>query len=128
MSLQCHYCPTPCCGFNKVKPPILLPHELQQFYGGDVYTENGRIFRLRRDASGGCMFLTNDRRCRIYETRPMECRLYPYIMNWDATTKKITLELHWGCPQLLAADMPAIPDEVNLVSEEFWIDFMKEPI
>ncbi len=42
---------------------------------------DGRFWRLK-NLNGRCVFLDlNGKRCRIYEMRPLGCRLYPVV--WD---------------------------------------------
>lgn len=40
-------------------------------------------YALRTKEDGSCMFLEKGR-CRIYEDRPMICRLYPYMLHREA--------------------------------------------
>jgi Fe-S-cluster containining protein len=40
-------------------------------------------YALRTKEDGSCMFLEKSR-CRIYEDRPMICRLYPYMLHREA--------------------------------------------
>lgn len=128
MSLKCAICPSHCCGKSAVKPPILLPFETQ-FGKEDTYTETGEIFRIKKSSvTGFCKFLDENQRCTIYDKRPVECRLYPYIMQYDFEKKRVLLKLHSLCPQRTDADKPILPDEVKTVNEEFWKVFMKTPI
>ena len=37
-------------------------------------------------------------RCRIYEHRPLDCRLYPYAVMWTSTTDEVVLGWDSKCP------------------------------
>lgn len=37
-------------------------------------------------------------RCRIYESRPLDCRLYPFALMWDAARERVLLGWDSKCP------------------------------
>lgn len=117
MSLNCLTCKSHCCGGSPVKAPILLTDdELQRFVEYCV-ADNG-VIRLRRE-NGVCCFLDEStRKCRIYNNRPIECRLYPYIIQYNIKEKKISLKLHDGCSDNMNIDVPIIPKELLDVPRE----------
>jgi len=41
---------------------------------------SGYTIRSRQDTAGSCLFL-DDGRCRIYDDRPMVCRVYPFMLH-----------------------------------------------
>lgn len=41
------------------------------------------FFRIMRKESGACVFLGNDSMCRIYDSRPIVCRCYPFPIEFD---------------------------------------------
>jgi Fe-S-cluster containining protein len=43
-------------------------------------------------------------RCRIYEHRPLDCRLYPYAVMWESTKDEVVLGWDSKCPFM--ADAP----------------------
>ncbi|MFH1338429.1 MAG: YkgJ family cysteine cluster protein [Candidatus Omnitrophota bacterium] len=44
-----------------------------------------------------CSFLNSENNhCRIYKKRPLECRLYPFLVNYR--DGKLYLSVHTGCP------------------------------
>lgn len=44
-----------------------------------------------------CPFLnTSDGKCRIYQSRPFECQLYPFLISKDKG--KVFLSVDLGCP------------------------------
>ena len=40
------------------------------------------IYRLR-NVNGRCFFLDEDNRCKIYEYRPLGCRIYPIVLDLE---------------------------------------------
>jgi len=53
----------------------------------------------KKDNNFLCAFLRiDDNKCKIYKTRPFECRLYPFLLARDAKTGKIFLALDRNCP------------------------------
>lgn len=125
--MNCENCPTHCCGMQNVTP-ILMPHEVKEFAPEDLMAD-GELFRLRRLLyTNCCVFLDMaTHRCTIYERRPLECRLYPYIMHWNAQAKMLEFQLHSGCPQREEAPLPAkvLAEYQKLVGigEDFWLKF-----
>lgn len=67
---------------RKLAPDILKPAPYFEFCdnSGTFYV-SGYALRTRED--GSCIFLDSGR-CRIYEERPMICRLYPYMLHREA--------------------------------------------
>ena len=60
------------------------------------------LMALRRDETKGCYFLDKKTRfCRIYESRPFLCRLYPFRLEEtrDGKFKGFTLHTKVGCPR-----------------------------
>jgi len=101
-----------------VGAPIVLPKEINNFNDDDLHDDGG-VKRIKRNAEGMCKFLSG-KVCTIYERRPLECRLYPWIMVYK--DGKVGLELHSACEQ---------HDRVNPFNskdEEFWVNFPKADI
>ncbi len=60
-----------------------------------VFDREAKIWRLR-NVNGHCYFLDPDTgRCKIYDIRPMGCRLYPVVINPETGTCAIDTEV---CP------------------------------
>ncbi len=36
--------------------------------------------------------------CKIYEARPLDCRLYPFAIMWDLSGKEVLLGMDTKCP------------------------------
>jgi Fe-S-cluster containining protein len=69
------------------------------------------IMALKRGKSG-CFFLDRkSRSCRIYETRPILCRLYPFKLQEtrDGHFKGFTLHNDVGCPRRQDGVVPTKP-------------------
>ena len=66
----------------------------------DFCIPDDKRIRLIRDPGGTgflCPFLsTEDNTCGIYEVRPFECRLYPFVLNRRA--EKVFLAVDTNCP------------------------------
>lgn len=121
--LNCAICKTHCCGGGcLVGSPILMPFEISKFLTYANYT-NG-CFRLNRRPDGLCVFLDENKRCKIYDERPIECKLYPYILTYD---EELKLVLHYGCPQKSEAPKPEIPQKVLELPKQFWEKFSQLP-
>ena len=41
------------------------------------------FFRIMRKESGTCIFLDGNSMCRVYSTRPLICRCYPFPVEFD---------------------------------------------
>ena len=47
-------------------------------------------------------FAPTTSQCRIYDVRPLDCRLYPFVVMWDAEHRAIVLGWDTKCPFLIA--------------------------
>lgn len=94
ISMDCINCKNHCCGQNKnLKAPILLPNEvdLLKESSESFIVDDITFYRLKRSENGNCIFLGENNRCTIYNDRPYECRIYPYILTQNG------LILHDDC-------------------------------
>ena len=48
-----------------------------QFRRQFVVRDHG-VFRLKEREDGGCIFLSSESKCTVYEVRPQQCRTYPF--------------------------------------------------
>jgi Fe-S-cluster containining protein len=48
----------------------------------------------------------NTHRCTIYNVRPLDCSIYPFILMWDTDQKVISLALHEACPFVFTQTTP----------------------
>ncbi len=72
---------------------------------------------LRQKEDGTCFFLSNSKRCDIYEHRPLACRAFPYLLSEDLKS------IHFargGCSNGVAADDSSLVQKlVGSVVEHF---------
>ncbi len=94
-----------CCRFkefNSVWLPCLLDEEIQDFLDRKVppasISIDKKIQPVCDDQSNYiCAFLNPaDNRCKIYNFRPFECQLYPFLINLRG--KKVVLTVDLNCP------------------------------
>jgi len=82
-----------CCRFNsRLWIPCLLKQDKQNLKIQAISAhKNGDNYR--------CPFLIQDNNhCRVYKLRPLECRLYPYLLN--RCGESLDLVAHLACPYL----------------------------
>jgi Fe-S-cluster containining protein len=82
--INCETCGARCC--MDPLAPILLPEEEEVLK--DISVVVGTPFRKMRvipkREDGSCVFLDEDAQaCRIYERRPFECRIYPFLLDFE---------------------------------------------
>lgn len=96
-----------CCRFkeaNSVWSPCLLDEEIQELADKEgIPAASISIDRrlqpvINPDRSGFiCPFLGSaDNQCRIYDLRPFECQLYPFLIN--LRKEKVLLTVDLNCP------------------------------
>jgi Fe-S-cluster containining protein len=54
---------------------------------------------IMRENYGACMFVGDNSKCRIYNSRPMICRCYPFLVEWDEINTTFSLSCN-DCPGL----------------------------
>jgi Fe-S-cluster containining protein len=65
-----------------IDPKVLVPAPYYEFCDqkGRFYVSG---YALKTKSDGSCVFLENER-CKIYEARPLICRVYPYMLHREA--------------------------------------------
>lgn len=58
--------------------------------------------------------------CRIYEARPLDCRLYPFALMWDAMHVQVVLGWDTKCPFMRDLSSPIIHQAAHEVAQ--WIE------
>ncbi|MBS0170809.1 MAG: DUF2156 domain-containing protein [Nitrospira sp.] len=58
--------------------------------------------------------------CRIYDRRPLDCRLYPFAVMWDAAHTQVLLGWDTKCPYM--RDLPSAPIEQTADRTARWIE------
>ncbi len=85
LKINCSGC-VGCCSKELPLTPVLWPGEEDKFRGNvvAVNTPEGIGYLLRRKENGNCIFLNETHgRCDIYNSRPAECRVYPYLLDFS---------------------------------------------
>lgn len=99
-----------CCRFkeaNSVWSPCLLDEEIQDLLDKEgIPAASISIDRRIQPIAGPngadfiCPFLNNrDNKCGIYDMRPFECQLYPFLINLRKDRVLLTVDLN--CPYVL---------------------------
>ena len=58
--------------------------------------------------------------CRIYEARPLDCRLYPFALMWDAMHEQVLLGWDTKCPYMRDQSSPLVAQAADEVAG--WIE------
>ena len=95
-----------CCRFREMDSawtPCLLEEEIQDLIDKDIpaaYINIQKKIRPVPDPKGEgflCAFLDADsNKCKIYQMRPFECQLYPFLIN--LRNNKVVLTVDLNCP------------------------------
>ena len=65
-------------------------------------------------------FDTATSQCRIYDVRPLDCRLYPFALMWDAAHTHVMLGWDTKCPYMRDMPSPLIEQAVDDIAQ--WIE------
>jgi uncharacterized protein len=113
-----------CCRFREmdsVWTPCLLEEEVQDLIDKDIpaaYINMQKKIRPVPDPKGDgylCAFLEGEsNKCKIYNMRPFECQLYPFLVT--LRNKKVVLTVDLNCPYV----------KENIKAEEFkeYVDYL----
>jgi Fe-S-cluster containining protein len=101
LKINCNGCSNSCCN-NPSLTPVLLASEEELFLESLVVVEtpfrNMRVLRKREN--GSCVFLDDEQMlCTTYSSRPLECRIYPYLLDFSKGSVDIKLDERF-CPSL----------------------------
>jgi Fe-S-cluster containining protein len=100
MSDPCAQCPTNCCGAVPTVRPVLMPWEPAAAYATEP---DGPLTLLARDPDGHCVYFSPAQHaagqggCTIYDRRPLECCLYPLILDFSQPTPSLKLDPRAPC-------------------------------
>lgn len=130
IQINCKGCNNHCCGKIPYLTPILLPSEEKRLkkYARSVQTPYRKMLVLAKKGNGNCIFLDDKTiRCTTYSKRPLECRLYPFVLDFSKEKPDVELDKRF-CPHLktLRADKQRISALVQ--KQHFprdWIDGYK---
>lgn len=62
---------------KKDKKTKLYLKKIHSYYY-DLVSKGGKILQLKRKKDGACFFLSESGHCKIYEVRPLICRVFPF--------------------------------------------------
>jgi len=104
-----------CCRMNPNLTPVLLPSEEKRFEGRtiSVQTPYREMHLVSKKPDGNCIFLDKRNRCTIYNERPLECKLFPFLLDFsDGIGTRLATE---KCPHIntLVANPESIRSLVN---------------
>jgi Fe-S-cluster containining protein len=102
LTIKCAGCANSCCGKNPHLTPVLLPSEERKFkkYSRKIKTAKRDMFVLAKKENGNCVFLDEKtNRCSVYSKRPLECKIYPFLLDFDGTEASVKLDERF-CPSL----------------------------
>jgi Fe-S-cluster containining protein len=121
-----------CCRFREqesVWSPCLLDEDIQELLDRKIppatISLNKRIVPVPSQSGEGyiCPFLeTGANKCLVYEFRPFECQLYPFLLSLRKNKIYLTVDLH--CPYVKEkVNTPGFRDYVRYLS-----DFLNSPV
>ena len=127
IEVNCQGCPLHCCGMNPQLTPVLLPSEEGKFEGKTkiVETHFRSMSLLARKETGNCIFLDEKtNRCTNYDERPLECRLFPFLLDFGENGPGVRLDTQ-NCPRLNTLDYNKQEIRATLKKYQFpkeWIE------
>jgi Fe-S-cluster containining protein len=99
-----------CCRFpdqGSSMAPVFLEEEMKdalkqgmpKAYFGEKNLHSARVKLIAHQAGFICpCFSPKTNKCILYSIRPLDCRLYPFIIMRGPTTGSIVLGIHIACP------------------------------
>ncbi len=96
-----------CCRFrekNSVWTPLLSSEErdrVSMSFPGEELVAGGRLSTVPAPEEGlhyCALFSPSGNSCRFYSRRPLECRLYPFLINLDPGSGRVFLCVDTNCP------------------------------
>lgn len=113
-----------CCRFREADSvwlPCLMDEEIQELLDRNIPAVNISIDRkiqpVENPSGEGflcALFNCTDNKCRIYEIRPFECRIYPFLINLRANKVILTIDLN--CPY--------VSEHVNTPEFKEYVDYL----
>ena len=86
-------------------------------------TEGAQVDLVTNPAGEGYVcpaFDSETSHCRIYEVRPLDCRLYPFALMWDAERAHVVLGWDTKCPYMREAPSALVGQAAAAVAQ--WIE------
>ncbi len=127
LQIDCKNCTNHCCGNNPHLTPVLLPSEEKLFLGSSqiIQTPNRKIHVLSKKENGNCIFLNDaTSQCTIYKDRPLECQLYPFLLDFSQNKPSLKLDNRF-CPQLKSLTHDPNSIQALIDKHNFPLDWIK---
>ena len=130
-STSCLQCDV-CCRFperDSFLRPFFTADEIQSAVAAGLAPElfpttgGGQIDLVPNPAGEGYVcpgFDSATSHCRIYEVRPLDCRLYPFALMWDAEHAHVVLGWDTKCPYMREASSSLVDQAADAVAQ--WIE------
>lgn len=130
-STTCLHCDV-CCRFpeqDSFLRPFFTAHEIQDAVTAglapDLFPTTGgaQIDLVPSPAGEGYVcpaFDSATSHCRIYDVRPLDCRLYPFALMWDAERTHVVLGWDTKCPYMREASSSLVGEAADAVAQ--WIE------
>ena len=130
-STTCLHCDV-CCRFPEVDSflrPFFTGDEIRAAVAAGLTpelfptTEGTQIDLVPNPAGEGYVcpaFDSETSHCRIYEVRPLDCRLYPFALMWDAERTHVLLGWDTKCPYMRDAPSSLVDQAVDGVAQ--WVE------
>ncbi|MDF1497519.1 MAG: YkgJ family cysteine cluster protein [Patescibacteria group bacterium] len=127
ININCNDCKNHCCGSNPHLTPVLLPSEEERFKENSqiVETPFREMRTLGKKENGNCIFLDDKTtKCTIYNERPLECRLYPFLLDFSFGKPNTKLDKRF-CPNLNTLYFDKDEISALIKKEQFPKDWIK---
>ena len=121
--MDCSNCTNCCCQGSRIGAPIVTPHEANNFFTSFLYPISGtNLYRLLK-VNNHCIFYKNGK-CTIYAFRPLECRIYPYVITYIDGV--LSMEIHKNCPKYIEAELPRESIQHLIQYKNWLIEYQKQ--
>jgi Fe-S-cluster containining protein len=125
IKVDCKICKKHCCGQIPGVTPVLLPEEVEKFKNNSE-NRDGIYTLQKKESTGTCVFLDDsDNHCTIYADRPFECKLFPYVLDFES---KKQFKLDSRCSQKLRVIADELEVENFINNHEFPKEWIKKYI
>lgn len=101
-------------------------HQLREAGHESFVTEEDGSRVMKTTDSGQCVFLGEDNRCRVYQSRPLDCRLFPFGFQIEGDQLEVVLA---ECPlsqHLDESTLEEMTDEAVWRIRDFHVDELHE--
>lgn len=106
-----------CCRFPEKYSPLIPFFLNDEIKDGKYFPRIGtfygcRINTVKTPSGYACpYFNVSHNSCNIYESRPLDCKLYPFMITYDPSYTKAILALDANCPY--AKELACLKEEVK---------------